>query len=93
MARTDGQGPGAGSVLLAFAAGVVIGGAVALLMAPKSGSETRRIIADRARQGQDKAEELARRGREVWAQQKEDIVEAVQRGVESFRNARESERA
>jgi len=93
MSSTTEHGVGAGTVLLWFVAGVVIGGAAALLLAPKPGSETRRMLAERARQGQEKAEEVARRGREAWNEQKDQIASAVQRGVEAFRSARGTEQA
>jgi hypothetical protein len=46
--------PDAGTVLMAFTGGIIlgaiVGGVVALLMAPKSGTELRSEIAERARQ-------------------------------------------
>jgi gas vesicle protein len=44
MVRDDG-----GTVVIAFVLGAVTGAAVALLMAPASGEETRRILEDKAR--------------------------------------------
>ena len=46
---------GAGGVLVAFMLGAIAGAAVALLVAPASGEETRRKLGERAREGRDKA--------------------------------------
>lgn len=42
------NGCGAGNIVLAFLAGAAIGGAIALLTAPRSGKETRAKIRDGA---------------------------------------------
>ncbi len=85
MANNNGS---AGSVLVAFAVGAVAGAAVALLYAPAAGEETRRKIADRARDGRQRAEGLARDGREFLNRQRETITAAVERGKEAFDQAR-----
>ena len=64
------NGSSAGSVLVAFALGAIAGAAVALLYAPASGDETRRRIAEKAREGREKAEALAREGREFFNRQR-----------------------
>jgi len=48
MTRQDQQENGGHSVWLAFAAGALIGGVVAVLLAPRSGAETRRRLASAA---------------------------------------------
>jgi gas vesicle protein len=68
--------------------GAITGAAVALLMAPTSGEETRRIIADKAREGRDKANEAARQGRDLWNRQREHINTAIARGREAYDQAR-----
>jgi gas vesicle protein len=45
-------------ILLAFLGGAVVGSVAALLLAPKSGPETRRKIAELAEQGKEKAERV-----------------------------------
>ena len=82
------NGSSSGSVLVAFALGAIAGAAVALLYAPATGEETRRKIAERAREGREKAETLAREGREFFNRQRENITAAVERGRESFEQAR-----
>ena len=85
MARDDN---GAGMVILAFLMGAATGAAVALLMAPASGEETRRLLADKAREGREKANEAARQGRELWDRQKQTIGTAIERGKEAYDQAR-----
>ena len=79
---------GAGTVVVAFVLGALTGAAVALLMAPATGEETRRMIADKAREGRDKANEAARRGRELWNRQRDNLNTAFERGREAYEQAR-----
>lgn len=85
MTRDDG---GAGTVVVAFVLGAITGAAVALLMAPATGEETRRLIAEKAREGRDRAGEAARQGREVWNRQRENLNQAFERGREAYEQAR-----
>ena len=78
----------AGTVLVAFALGAVAGAAIALLYAPTTGEETRRKLAEKAREGRDKAEALARQGREFIDRQRETVTAAVEKGREAFDQAR-----
>jgi gas vesicle protein len=78
----------AGTVLVAFALGAVAGAAIALLYAPTSGEETRRKLAEKAREGRDKAEALGRQGREFIDRQRETVTAAVEKGREAFDQAR-----
>jgi len=82
------NGNSAGNVLVAFALGAVAGAAVALLYAPTSGEETRRKLSEKAREGRDKAEALAREGREYLTRQRDTLTSAVERGREAFEQAR-----
>jgi gas vesicle protein len=82
------EGSAAGTVILAFVVGAVTGAAVALLMAPASGEETRRILADRAREGRQRAEEAARQGREFLNRQRDTLNSAIERGREAYNQAR-----
>jgi len=88
MARDDN---GAGTVILAFVLGAVTGAAVALLLAPASGEEVRRLLGERAREGRDRAGEAARQGREVWIRQRETITNAFERGREAYEQARRAQ--
>jgi len=77
-----------GPVLLAFVLGAVAGAAVALLYAPNSGEETRRKLAEKAREGREKAESVAREGRDFLTRQRENLTAAVERGRETFEQVR-----
>ena len=57
-------------------------------MAPASGEETRRLLADKAREGRDRASEAARQGREFVNRQKETLSSAIDRGREAYEQAR-----
>ena len=76
------------SVLVAFVAGALAGAAIALLYAPASGEETRRKLAEKARQGRDKAQQLAKDGREFVERQRDNLVEVADRGRQAFEQAR-----
>ena len=86
MARDDGSA--AGTVVLAFVLGAVAGAAVALLMAPARGEETRRILSEKARESRDRAEDAARQGREFLNRQRENFSSAIERGREAYEQAR-----
>jgi gas vesicle protein len=86
MTRDDGGA--AGTVIVAFVLGAITGAAVALLMAPASGEETRRMLADKAREGREKANEAAQKGRELWDRQRETLSTAFERGKEAYDQAR-----
>ena len=74
MARDDSA---AGTVIVAFVLGAITGAAVALLMAPATGEETRRVLADKAREG-----------RELVNRQRDTLSSAIDRGREAYEQAR-----
>jgi gas vesicle protein len=79
---------GAGGVLVAFVLGAIAGAAVALLVAPSSGEETRRKLGEKAREGREKAADAARKGGEFIRNQREGLTTAFERGKEAFEQAR-----
>jgi gas vesicle protein len=85
MANNDN---GAATVVVAFVLGAITGAAVALLVAPATGEETRRLLAEKAREGREKAEEAARQGKELWNRQRETLSTAFERGREAYQQAR-----
>lgn len=85
---TTREGGSTGTALLAFALGAVAGAAVALLYAPASGDETRRMLRKQARAGRDRVADLAREGRDYVSRQKENVAAAVDRGKEVFEQIR-----
>jgi gas vesicle protein len=84
----DGDGVGSGGVLLAFILGAVSGAALALLYAPATGKETREYLGQKAREGRDRAAEVADRGREMVNQGRETLANAVERGREAYQQAK-----
>jgi gas vesicle protein len=72
---------------VAFVLGAITGAAVALLVAPTSGEETRRLLAEKAREGRDRANEAARQGREFVNRGKETVTGAIERGKETVTTA------
>ena len=88
---SDNNNGSAGTVLMAFVLGAAAGAALALLYAPATGEETRRKIKEKARAGRDKAEAVAREGREFLHRQRENLGAAVERGREAFEQARGKE--
>jgi gas vesicle protein len=88
MTMANDNGGGAGSILLAFIAGAVAGAAVALLYAPATGRETRDLVAEKAREGRERATDAAARGREAVARGRETLATAIDRGREAYQQAR-----
>jgi gas vesicle protein len=86
MARDDGAA--AGTVVVAFVLGAITGAAVALLLAPASGEETRRILGDKAKEGREKAADAARQGKEFLNRQRDTLGSAIDRGREAYNQAR-----
>ena len=77
------------NMMVAFMIGALAGAAVALLYAPASGEETREYLGQKAREGKAKAREAMEQGREYYAQNRDNLVNAVERGREAFHQARE----
>jgi len=80
-----------------FVAGVTVGAGVALLLAPKTGEQTRKLIAKKAGEGKDyfnakgrevrgHAEELVGKGREIVAKQRERLAEVLETGKEAAKS-------
>lgn len=81
-----------------FLVGLGIGSLIGVLVAPKSGEETRKYIAKKAREGNDLArlalkkvqelqvrtEETVERGKEIIAQTKGQIGAAIDAGIETY---------
>ena len=85
MARDD---SGAATVVVSFVLGAVTGAAVALLMAPSTGEEMRRTLADKAREARERAEEAARQGKEFVDRSRGTVASAFERGREAYEQAR-----
>ena len=81
----------AGVVLMAFVMGAITGAAAALLVAPTTGSETRRVLNEKANEGREKATVVAQEGRQFVQRQREHFSTAIDRGRDAYQRAREGE--
>ena len=81
-----------------FFLGLGLGVAVGLLFAPKSGQETRQLIASKAGEGKDylkrqsstirdTANDALERGRSALARQRDQLNQAVEAGKQAYREA------
>jgi gas vesicle protein len=83
-----------GSRFIWFVAGAAIGAAVALLYAPKTGTETRRLIREKSKEGADAVAETSRdmyeRGRELYEKGRslaDEAIDLLERGKEIVEKA------
>jgi len=83
---------GGGSAVKWFLAGAVIGGGLALLFAPRSGEATRRLLARKARDLRDLAEDSLDDLGERFEEGKERVREEVERVREGVRERVEDAR-
>lgn len=86
----------AGEKALYFVLGAMIGAVTALLFAPRSGVETRNLIASKAREGADlvasrakivaeKTSDYMERGKDILQQQRSSLSAAVDAGKQAYR--------
>jgi gas vesicle protein len=73
-----------------FVWGMLLGGAAALLFAPKSGRETRRELTDTAYRIRDQAEEKVREVQDTVTDTVHDVRRQFEEGIETARRAVES---
>jgi gas vesicle protein len=89
-----------GEKALYFILGAMIGAATALLLAPRSGVETRKLIATKAREGADmiasrtktvvgKTSEFVERGKELLQQQRDQLSAALEAGKQAYREEKD----
>ena len=86
---SDDRDSGASGIILSFLVGGVVGAAVAILFAPRSGRETREMISERFRDGADQGRRFRDRaitkGRELL-DEAGDYVERQKEGLERQRD-------
>ena len=87
----DQQGNGGANVLIAFLLGAAAGAAVALLYAPAAGSDTRRALGERTREGRDKMIDALRQGRGILEEQRDNVVNAFERARQQAQRPGEGE--
>ncbi len=84
--------------LSSFLLGLGVGVGIGMLFAPKSGSETRQYIKDKAGEGSEfikqrsadlrqSASEWVDKGKEAVGRQKDQIADAIESGRQAYRNA------
>ncbi|NIT03121.1 MAG: YtxH domain-containing protein, partial [Candidatus Latescibacteria bacterium] len=89
------QHSSASSIMFSFLLGGIVGAGLALLLAPQSGSETRRRITEASEDLKHKADDLAKqarssvesaidRGKEAFEEKKSTVVSAIDAGREAF---------
>jgi gas vesicle protein len=78
----------AGGYLAAFAIGALIGTGVALLYAPRSGKETRDLLAKKGRELKGKATEAIDDAKDYVQGKKAEIAAAFEAGKEAMREER-----
>jgi gas vesicle protein len=94
----------AGEKALFFVLGGFVGAAIALLLAPRSGEETRRLIAMKSREGADfiasrtqdvseKTSGLIDRGKELLQQQRDQLAAALEAGKQAYREEKDKTKA
>jgi gas vesicle protein len=93
--RHEEGGFSAGSVLLSFLLGGMVGAGIALLMAPQSGAETRRKIRKMADETKEKAADYIshakemvsstiEKGKSIYEEKKSAITAAMEAGKEAY---------
>jgi gas vesicle protein len=96
----EGKDFSAGSMLLAFFLGGLVGAGIALVVAPKAGEETRKMIkelADDAKkkaedyieQAKNKANSVVEKGKEFIEKEKNIIGSAIDAGKDAYEKERE----
>jgi len=78
----------AGGYVVAFGLGALLGAGLALLYAPRSGHETREMIASKGRDLRDRAGHLGDDAKSYVEQKKQEINAAVEAGKEAIRQER-----
>jgi gas vesicle protein len=71
---------------MAFVLGAAAGAAVALLFAPATGQDTRRVVNERTREGRERVLEALRQGRGILNQRRDHIVTAFERARQQAQN-------
>jgi gas vesicle protein len=86
------EGGHGSSMLTGFVVGALVGAGLALLLAPASGTDTRRRLGETARKLRDDAKERMSHARETVSSLKEEARSAIDSGREAFSQARQQRR-
>ena len=84
---------GAGEKALYLLLGAMIGAATALLLAPRSGVETRKLLISKAREGADlvasRTRAVAGKTSEILQQQRDQLAAALEAGKQAYKEEKE----
>lgn len=80
---------GTGACILSFALGAALGAGLALLFAPKSGTETRTYIREKSEEIRDKSSDFLEKGKDVLDDQKEKVYSAIEAGKTAYQETRD----
>ena len=75
--------------MTAFLLGAIVGGGVALLYTPRSGKETRKLIASRSNEMKEKAGSAIDHARNAIHEKKDQLASAVEAGIQAVHTQRE----
>ncbi len=98
------EGAGTGEKALYFVLGAFVGAATALLLAPRSGEETRQLIVSKAREGADYVSNRSReftertsgiidRGKELIQSQRDQLTAALEAGKQAYKEEKDKAKA
>lgn len=79
---SDDRNSGASGIILSFLMGGLTGAALAILFAPRSGKETRELLGEKIREGQEKGRDLRERAATKGRELLEDATDYVERAKE-----------
>ena len=73
-----------GKIVVAAAAGIVVGAILGILFAPEKGSETRKKMTDEGKKLYDDVKDKFRKGKEKFSDLKEDIEQKIKEKAGEF---------
>lgn len=85
---SENNGTPVGGFLAAFAIGALAGAGIALLYAPRSGKETRKLIADKGSELKGRATDAIADAKDYIDGKKAEIAAAVEAGKDAMREER-----
>ncbi len=88
MAENNSNHVPVGGYLAALAIGAALGAGIALLYAPRSGKETRALLAEKGHDLKDKADDLLQEAKDFVQAKKGEITAAVEAGKQAMREER-----
>lgn len=77
-------------ICAAFAVGALVGAGAAILLAPRSGKETRDLMCRKTRDIKDAAEDAIEHGKQLVGEVKHKAGELYEKGKDAVKEARES---